>query len=194
MKKKQHDGKTGLPKLDLLYHAPFEFKVASALGISVAADILDYVGAPIFALPVIGDIADLFVSGKLYSITKSKKAAAINAIEFIPVVGDLIPAYTISTFMWLYQELSKRKNEQERVNKAIVIRADPKVTFGKKHVGAVTARLGNNEKIGNYNNFPDSSGSRSHRLKEEERMKRLLISRYNRWKSSNNSYSISHIG
>jgi hypothetical protein len=42
---------------------PFEIRAVSALGISIVADALDYVGAPIFALPIIGDIADLIVSG-----------------------------------------------------------------------------------------------------------------------------------
>ena len=48
---------------------PFGIRVASALGISVVADALDYVGAPIFALPVIGDITDAIIVGLLYRIT-----------------------------------------------------------------------------------------------------------------------------
>jgi hypothetical protein len=40
---------------------PFGIRVASALGISVVADALDYVGALIFALPVVGDITDAII-------------------------------------------------------------------------------------------------------------------------------------
>ncbi|HEY7507502.1 MAG TPA: hypothetical protein VH677_00105 [Nitrososphaera sp.] len=90
-------------------HVPFELRAAAALGIAVVADALDYLAAPLFALPVVGDISDIIVSGLLYSITRSKKAAVINAIEFIPVIGDFVPAYTISTLLWIGQELSKRK-------------------------------------------------------------------------------------
>ena len=84
-------------------------KAAAALGISIIADGLDYVGAPIFSMPVIGDIADLIVTGLLYRITRSKVSVFINAIEFIPFVGDIIPTYTISTLMWVIRESQKRK-------------------------------------------------------------------------------------
>jgi hypothetical protein len=49
---------------------PFGIRAASAVGISVIADALDYVGALIFALPIVGDIADLIVTGLLYRITE----------------------------------------------------------------------------------------------------------------------------
>ena len=89
----------------------FAIRAASALGVSVIADGLDYVGAPIFALPLVGDIADLIVMGLLYRITKSRRSVFINAIEFIPFIGDLIPTYTISTLMWIRRE-SRRRNSQ----------------------------------------------------------------------------------
>src|SRR5215211_6903073 len=73
---------------------PFGIRVASALGISVVADALDYVGAPIFALPVVGDITDAIIVGLLYHITKSKVTVVINATEFIPLIGDFVPTYT----------------------------------------------------------------------------------------------------
>ena len=92
------------------FEVPFEIRAASALGISVMADALDYVGAPIFALPVIGDIADLIVTSLLYSITKSKVSVVINAIEFIPFVGDFIPTYTISTLLWIVNQSRKRNS------------------------------------------------------------------------------------
>lgn len=102
-----------------LHHDDFQFsfavRAASALGISVIADGLDYVGAPIFALPLIGDIADLIVTGLLYRITKSKVSIFINAIEFIPFIGDFIPTYTISTLMWIVRESHKRKNQSHRI-------------------------------------------------------------------------------
>jgi|SRR5581483_2748958 len=90
---------------------PFEVRAISALGISVVADALDYVGAPIFALPVIGDIADAVVIAMLYKLTGSKTSTAINAIEFIPFIGDMIPTYTISTLMWILKESRKRKDQ-----------------------------------------------------------------------------------
>ncbi|WP_227717421.1 hypothetical protein [Nitrososphaera viennensis] len=88
---------------------PFRLRAAAALGISVVADVLDYVAAPLFATPLIGDVTDAFVSMVLYSITKSKKAAVINALEFIPVIGDFIPVYTLSTLIWIYEETTKRR-------------------------------------------------------------------------------------
>jgi hypothetical protein len=87
---------------------PLGIRAVSALGVSVIADALDYVGAPIFALPVIGDIADGIVMAMLYRLTGSKKSALIHAIEFIPFVGDYVPTYTITTIVWILRELRKR--------------------------------------------------------------------------------------
>jgi hypothetical protein len=104
-----------LPETSDLYRSESDFsftiRAALALGISVIADGLDYVGAPIFALPLVGDIADLIVMGLLYRITKSRRNVFINTIEFIPFIGDLIPTYTISTLMWIRRE-SRRRNSQ----------------------------------------------------------------------------------
>lgn len=75
-----------------------------ALGISIMADILDYVAAPIFGVPVLGDIFDVIVTGLLYSITKSKVSVIMNLAEFIPFVGDFLPVYTVSTIMWIARE------------------------------------------------------------------------------------------
>jgi len=91
----------------------FEVRAASALGISLVADGLDYVGAPIFALPIIGDIADAIVATVLYRITKNKVNIMINAVEFIPFIGDFIPTYTISTLIWILNESRRRKNSNE---------------------------------------------------------------------------------
>lgn len=87
----------------------FGVRAASAMGVSVVADALDYVGSPIFALPVIGDISDAIVMAILYRLTGSKRSAVINAIEFIPFVGDFIPTYTITTLMWIFKEMRKEK-------------------------------------------------------------------------------------
>jgi len=92
------------------FELPFGLRAISALGISVIADALDYVGAPLFALPVIGDIADLIVMGLLYRLTHSKVSVVINAVEFIPFIGDFIPTYTISTLLWILNESRKRNN------------------------------------------------------------------------------------
>jgi hypothetical protein len=98
---------------------PFEVKAASALGISVIADALDYIGAPIFALPIIGDIADGIVMALLYRLTGSKTSAAVNAIEFIPFVGDFIPTYTITTLIWIAREARKRRNRKSHDHQII---------------------------------------------------------------------------
>jgi hypothetical protein len=67
---------------------------------------------PIFGLPVIGDIADAVVVGLLYHITKSKVSVVINAVEFIPFVGDFIPTYTISTLLWILN--NSRRNQTRK--------------------------------------------------------------------------------
>ena len=87
---------------------PFRQRALSALGVSIVADALDYFAAPIFAMPIIGDVADGIITATLYSITKSKTATAINTIEFIPVIGDLVPVYTLSTLIWICQESIRR--------------------------------------------------------------------------------------
>jgi hypothetical protein len=67
----------------------FQWRAAAALAVSVAADALDYAGAPLIATPVIGDIADgIIMAGGLSAITRSKRSTLINAIEFVPVIGD----------------------------------------------------------------------------------------------------------
>ena len=86
------------------------WRAAAALAVSVAADALDYAGAPLFATPVIGDIADgIIMAGGLSAITRSKRSTLINAIEFVPVIGDFVPIYTISTLLWIYSEFKKRR-------------------------------------------------------------------------------------
>jgi hypothetical protein len=93
---------------------PFRQRALSALGVSIVADALDYFVAPIFAMPIIGDIADGIITATLYSITKSKTATAINTIEFIPVIGDLVPVYTLSTLIWICQESIKRRRTRRK--------------------------------------------------------------------------------
>src|SRR5215208_49083 len=88
----------------------FEVRATAALGISVVADVLDYIGAPIFALPIVGDVVDAVVMAILYNLTGSKTSTAINSIEFIPVIGDMIPAYTISTLLWILRTSYKTKD------------------------------------------------------------------------------------
>lgn len=94
---------------------PFEVRATTALGISVVADALDYIGAPIFALPIVGDVVDAIVMAILYRLTGSKTSTAINSIEFIPVIGDMIPAYTISTLLWILRASHKRKDNEDRL-------------------------------------------------------------------------------
>jgi|RhiMetdeSRZDD1v2_1073273.scaffolds.fasta_scaffold2712577_1 hypothetical protein len=91
---------------------PFGVRATAALGISIVADALDYIGAPIFALPIAGDVVDAIVMAILYRLTGSKTSTAINSIEFIPLIGDMIPAYTISTLLWILRESYKRKDNE----------------------------------------------------------------------------------
>jgi hypothetical protein len=76
---------------------------ALALGISIIADALDYLAAPLFSMPVIGDMLDVITTGLLYSITKSKVSVIMNLAEFIPFV-DFLPVYTVSTLIWILRE------------------------------------------------------------------------------------------
>jgi len=81
------------------------FEIAAlALLISVIADALDYVAAPLFDTPIIGDIFDVVTTGLLYSITKSKVSVILNLAELIPFVGDFLPVYTVSTLIWIMRE------------------------------------------------------------------------------------------
>lgn len=80
------------------------FRTATlALGISIVADALDYFAAPLFSIPIIGDIFDVIATGLLYSITKSKVSVIMNLAEFIPFV-DFLPVYTVSTLIWILRE------------------------------------------------------------------------------------------
>lgn len=90
----------------------FEVRATTALGISIVVDALDYIGAPIFALPIVGDVVDAAVMAVLYRLTGSKTSTAINSLEFIPFIGDMIPAYTISTLLWILRESSHRRKQE----------------------------------------------------------------------------------
>ena len=87
--------------------ASFGRRAATALGLAIVADSLDYFAAPLFSSPIVGDIFDSIVTSMLYSITRSKLSTAINMVEFIPFVGDFIPVYTLSTLLWISKELGK---------------------------------------------------------------------------------------
>ena len=81
-----------------------KIRMAYALTISIMADLLDYIGAPVLGVPITGDMFDFIVMSLLYSITKSKVSLAINLAEFIPFIGDFLPVYTISTIIWILRE------------------------------------------------------------------------------------------
>src|ERR687891_1105540 len=89
--------------------ASFGRRAATALGLAIIADSLDYFAAPLFSTPIVGDIFDSVVTSMLYSITRSKLSTAINMTEFIPFVGDLIPVYTLSTLVWISKGIRKPK-------------------------------------------------------------------------------------
>nr|MDQ3975974.1 hypothetical protein [Thermoproteota archaeon] len=61
--------------------ASFGRRAATALGLAIVADSLDYFLAPLFSSPIVGDIFDSIVTSMLYSITRSKLSTAINMVE-----------------------------------------------------------------------------------------------------------------
>ena len=79
-------------------------RMAHALTISIIADLLDYIGAPVLGTPIVGDLFDFIVISYLYSITRSKVVLVINLAEFVPFVGDILPVYTVSTIIWILRE------------------------------------------------------------------------------------------
>jgi hypothetical protein len=85
-------------------NAFLNIRMAYALTISLIADLLDYIGAPVLGVPIIGDLFDFIVISYLYSITKSKVVLVINLAEFIPFIGDILPVYTVSTIIWILRE------------------------------------------------------------------------------------------
>jgi hypothetical protein len=87
-------GKSIFPKVRMAY----------ALAISIIADLLDYIGAPVLGVPIIGDLFDFIVISYLYSITKSKVVLIINLAEFVPFIGDFLPVYTVSTIIWILNQ------------------------------------------------------------------------------------------
>ena len=90
---------------------------ALALGISIIADALDYLAAPLFSIPIVRDVFDVITTGLLYSITKSKVSLVMNLAEFIPLVGDFLPVYTVSTLIWILREYGY----QSSVNKLLAL-------------------------------------------------------------------------
>lgn len=98
-----------------------------ALGISIVADTLDYLAAPIFGVPIIGDVFDVIVSGLLYGITRSKVSLIMNLAEFIPFLGDFLPVYTVSTLIWIVRE-------QGGVNLVLIRRIIAVLSNGRKKI------------------------------------------------------------
>jgi hypothetical protein len=92
-------------------HSIFKLRAATALAISVAVDSLDYIAPGLFAMPILGDISDGVVTGMLYAITRSKRSTLLNMIEFVPIIGDFVPTYTISTLLWIYSESKKTRKQ-----------------------------------------------------------------------------------
>jgi len=133
--------KTQKPKSDLSFQA----RAISALGISAIADVLDYAGAPIFALPIIGDVTDVIVMTLLYRLTGSKTSAAINTIELIPFIGDFIPTYTITTLMWILNELGRRNNITDQIISSQIEYTNSRVIKLGKNSNGETIQIINNE-------------------------------------------------
>ncbi|MGC2668215.1 MAG: hypothetical protein WA220_03415 [Candidatus Nitrosopolaris sp.] len=95
----------------------FGWRALPALGISLIADALDFIGGPILSIPPIGYIPNAIITGLLFAITRNKRSAAINLIKFIPFIGNFIPTYTITTFMWIYTESNKKSKTLQYVKK-----------------------------------------------------------------------------
>jgi hypothetical protein len=92
-------------------HYVFRMRANSALVVSVGVDALDYLAPMLSAMQILGDISDGIAIGILYEITRSKRSILLNLVEFIPVIGDFVPAYTISRLLWIYSE-SRQKQKQ----------------------------------------------------------------------------------
>jgi hypothetical protein len=111
----------------------FIWRAFVAITISVIADILDFVEGPILSIPPIGDIPNAIVTGILYAITRKKKSVAINFIKFIPVIGDFIPTYTITTLMWIYTESKNRTTVEPPIrNSLLTVFNDPPQTLNNR--------------------------------------------------------------
>jgi hypothetical protein len=87
----------------------FKLRAGAALAVAVVADALDYALAPLSTVPILGDIPDAIVTSVLFGITRSKRSTLLNLIEFVPVVGDLVPTYTLTTLLWIFSESRKKK-------------------------------------------------------------------------------------
>lgn len=109
----------------------FGRRAIAALGVSIIVDGLDYFAAPLFSIPIIGDVFDSIVTSLLYSITRSKLSTAINMIEFIPFIGDFIPVYTFSTLLWISKEIRKPKSIYYNVQPDYPKRSMVRDTIGK---------------------------------------------------------------
>ncbi|MDQ3718506.1 MAG: hypothetical protein M3298_05880 [Thermoproteota archaeon] len=131
---------------------PFKVRAAGALGVSIIADVFDYIGAPLFALPIAGDVVDAVVMAILYRLTGSKTSTAINAIEFIPVIGDMIPVYTLSTLLWILREASRKRKDNE--NSLLLNESN--------HTGSIT-RI--NDHIDHQNIISNSNSTTKERLR-----------------------------
>ena len=123
----------------------FQARAISALGISAIADVLDYAGAPIFALPIIGDITDVIMMTLLYRLTGSITSTAINTIELIPFMGDFIPTYTITTLMWILRELGRRNSVTDQIVTSQIDYNNSRVIKLGKNSNGETIQIINNE-------------------------------------------------
>lgn len=94
-------------------HTSFKSRAVSALVISIIGDLLDYIAAPVFDMPIAGDVFDVLLTSLLFRITRSKVSTVINTFELIPFVGDLFPTYTLSTIIWIVREW--RIAEKEKI-------------------------------------------------------------------------------
>src|SRR5689334_21125348 len=86
------------------HHTTFQLRAASALTISLIGDLLDYIAAPIFDVPLVGDIFDVILSSHRFRITRSKISTAIPTLLYVPFVGELITTYTLSTVVCTISE------------------------------------------------------------------------------------------
>lgn len=76
--------------------------------IAVLLDLIDY---SIGWIPVAGDLLDIM--GIIILLALIGKYAIISVVEFIPFIGDLLPAFTASVVLARMEEKKKAKAEAE---------------------------------------------------------------------------------
>jgi hypothetical protein len=95
--------------------APWVFKISweelATLSICLILDIIEFI-APIFLIPIIGDVIDFI--GFIFCVIYYNYVGAIALLELVPGL-DIIPFFTITWLLWysLRRRRLKKKLEKE---------------------------------------------------------------------------------